>query len=469
MAFIHEHPDYKDYISYHDYHYHDVPTSAWSEFESLIDMAGGPERESLSRVVQKLATKVGFGSVADGNPYQWIPDVVRKLRIKVQKGGRFDLFMDCLALLSDEGEIGLFEINSFLSENDFGYRVVSALSGIVWEKVEDDPILFIKPEAVVSNKSQEKSLLGENNMNKKDRPTIFITHSSKDREYVLAFSKLLRNLRVPNDSIICTSDPRHKIPNGESAFVWLREQFLKNNLHMVFILSKNYYDSSICLNEMGAAWLVAKKSDVLLLSGFSFADFKNEGGCLDSNIQAGSIDSEDAMLKAWLNNLRDDVISEFFLEKPNDLDWEDYRDDFIREMRSVYSEKVNKKNEEESQASLPVVGEDDVGTIPVDSAFLLVYAAEEDGHIFKSQTLGSPARVYIQGKQFMLNDSLRESARWVEALDRLIIWGWVKQSDHKGEIYELTGTGYMKADWLKDVMQIDTNNSPLDELKEFDV
>ncbi len=115
-----------------------------------------------------------------------------------------------------------------------------------------------------------------------------------------------------------------------------------------------------------------------------------------------------------------------------------------------------------------VVGQDNVGNIPVDSAFLLVYAADGDGQILKINTLGSPTQVFTSNKQFMADNSKRESAKWIEALDRLIEWGWVKPIGYKGEIFELTGTGYSKADWLKDCMGIDTTKDPLDELKEFD-
>lgn len=116
----------------------------------------------------------------------------------------------------------------------------------------------------------------------------------------------------------------------------------------------------------------------------------------------------------------------------------------------------------------PVVGQDDIGSIPVDSAFLLVYAADGDGQIIKTQTLSSPPQIFASGKQFMADNSKREAARWVEALDRLIVWGWVKAVGYKGEIFELTGTGYSRADWLKDCMRIDTSKNPLDELKEFE-
>ena len=116
----------------------------------------------------------------------------------------------------------------------------------------------------------------------------------------------------------------------------------------------------------------------------------------------------------------------------------------------------------------PVVGQDDVGTIPVEAAFLLVYAADGDGQILKTRTLSSPTQISTSGKQFMADNSNRESARWVEALDRLVEWGWVKAVGYKGEVFELTGTGYCKADWLKAGMEIDTSKDPLDELKEFE-
>ena len=56
----------------------------------------------------------------------------------------------------------------------------------------------------------------------------------------------------------------------------------------------------------------------------------------------------------------------------------------------------------------------------------------------------------------------------IEALDRLIKWGWVRAVGYKGEIFELTSTGYSKADWLKEGMGIDTSKNPLDELKKFE-
>ena len=152
----------------------------------------------------------------------------------------------------------------------------------------------------------------------------------------------------------------------------------------------------------------------------------------------------------------------------NQLTWEKIptvTNDDINKLFQVENETLIIGNQEGDKS---VVGQDDVGNIPVESAFLLVYAADGDGQIMKIQTLSSPTQIFTSDKQFMADNSKRESARWIEALDRLIEWGWVKAVGYKGEIFELTRTGYSKADWLKDGMGIDTSKDPLDELKEFE-
>lgn len=116
-----------------------------------------------------------------------------------------------------------------------------------------------------------------------------------------------------------------------------------------------------------------------------------------------------------------------------------------------------------------VIGQDDVDNIPVDSAFLLVYAADGDGqNHLKTQTLSSPCSILHLVNSSWLTTQKRISLRWIEAFDWLIKWGWVKAVGYKGEIFELTKTGYSKADWLKAGMGIDTSKNPLDELKEFE-
>lgn len=190
------------------------------------------------------------------------------------------------------------------------------------------------------------------------------------------------------------------------------------------------------------------------------AEVRNKANSEFGEHQQKMLEDMKAMLLQFSNKLDNIENNKFTWEEIPTVTSED-----IGKLFRVENEALMIENSDEPKS---VVGQDNVGNIPVDSAFLLVYAAEGDGRIIKTQTLSSSTQIFTSGKHFMTDNSKRESARWIEALDRLIEWGWVKAVGYKGEIFELTGTGYSKADWLKDGMEIDTSKDPLDELKEFD-
>lgn len=193
------------------------------------------------------------------------------------------------------------------------------------------------------------------------------------------------------------------------------------------------------------------------------------------NEEADGRNKENAELGEQQQKMLDDI-KEMYVQigsrltdlENNQLTWEEIPTATKEDIDKLFRDEKETLTIDNSEKDRPVVGQDDVGNIPVESAFLLVYAADGDGQIMKIQTLSSHTEISTSGKQFMADNSRRESARWVEALDRLIEWGWVKAIGYKDEIFELTGTGYKKADWLKEGMGIDTSKEPLDELKEFE-
>ncbi len=294
---------------------------------------------------------------------------------------------------------------------------------------------------------------------------LFISHSSKDKKYMEALVEMLEDIGMPEGSFVCTSVPGYGIPGGAKIFDWLRDQFLNCDLRVMFALSHNYYRSAASLNEMGAAWVTKATDTLLLLPGFNYNDVE---GCVDPREVGISFEVDDTELKHRLNELKDTLISEHNLLPMTQAKWERHRDKFISTVREIAAAAEEENTPDEPNAHMPTVGRDDVGNIPVEPAFLLVYAAVGNGQILRIQILGAPPQVSAAGKQFMADLSHRESARWQEALDMLVNWGWVKPIGDKGEIYEVTGTGYKKADWLKDGMQINTDNEPLDELEKFE-
>lgn len=139
MSFLEDHPNYQSYKEPSGFYYDEVPSSAWTELESLIAEAGGPEREALARVVTEIATKVRAGNIESSFAYDNIPYVVSRLRRKAEDG-KFYLFMDSLALLCEDAELSIDALNEFLEDNRIGYVAVamSGLQGIVWEKIGDE-------------------------------------------------------------------------------------------------------------------------------------------------------------------------------------------------------------------------------------------------------------------------------------------------------------------------------------------
>ena len=141
---------------------------------------------------------------------------------------------------------------------------------------------------------------------------LFISHSSKDKEYMEALVEMLEDIGMPDGSFVCTSVPGHGIPGGSKIFDWLREQFLTCDLRVLFALSQNYYNSAASLNEMGAAWVTKASDTLLLLPGFSFSDIQ---GCVDPREMGISFGMEEAELKHRLNEFKDALISEHHLLK----------------------------------------------------------------------------------------------------------------------------------------------------------
>ena len=108
---------------------------------------------------------------------------------------------------------------------------------------------------------------------------VFISHSSKDRNIVERFvdNILQLGIGIGHEDIFCTSIEDMGIKNGED----IREH-IKNNVQSsdftVLMISKNYKESEICLNEMGAVWAANHRVKYYLLPG---VDFKEIGWLCD--------------------------------------------------------------------------------------------------------------------------------------------------------------------------------------------
>ena len=124
---------------------------------------------------------------------------------------------------------------------------------------------------------------------------IFISHSSKDKMIVDAFVTLLtRGAGIAQGDIFCTSIDGMKITNGEE----IRKHIQANVNYADFAIllaSKNYKESEICLNEMGAVWAMDKK-----VKAYVFPDLQEESvGWLINNKASEKLNNQTALASLY--------------------------------------------------------------------------------------------------------------------------------------------------------------------------
>ncbi|WP_194778594.1 toll/interleukin-1 receptor domain-containing protein [Pararhodonellum marinum] len=142
---------------------------------------------------------------------------------------------------------------------------------------------------------------------------IFISHSSKDNDYVKSFVEniLLLGLDIPSDRIFCSSMEGQGVKSGQYIPDRLKEEINKSSLALLFV-SKNYKSSEICLNEVGAAWATLKKESVIpmLLPNAEFSEL----GFLDLSRLGLKCYEREGILKL-IQDCKDELNPSFNLEK----------------------------------------------------------------------------------------------------------------------------------------------------------
>lgn len=143
---------------------------------------------------------------------------------------------------------------------------------------------FGKTSKVLSEKISTKQIMS--------KKRIFISHASKDKELVSKFvdSIILLGMGLESETIAYTSRDDTGVVPGENI-----PQFIQNNIAcadlVLLMISDNYKNSEVCLNEMGAAWALNKHIIQILLPNTSF----DKLGWLESLKKAIKIDCDESI------------------------------------------------------------------------------------------------------------------------------------------------------------------------------
>lgn len=219
----------------------------------------------------------------------------------------------------------------------YGFAVLNGLKEA--DYIHDLRILSARLQKELDALPQQQNHIEEEKRTRK----IFISHATKDKDYVGEIIKLLESLGLREDEIICSSIPPYCIPLDNNVYDWLVEEFQHSDLHVIYALSSTYYSRTACLNEMGAAWAMKQKWTGILLPGFGFGEID---GCIDPYQVSIKLDDPDIeTLRFRLGELKDNLIAEFGLRRISESLWEKKRNEFLKGISNVTAVRVKDSDE----------------------------------------------------------------------------------------------------------------------------
>lgn len=152
---------------------------------------------------------------------------------------------------------------------------------------------------------------------------IFISHSHKDVFYAKKIIKILEKIGVGSSKIFCSSVHGYGVPLGED-FLSEIKKWLGEDVIVIFLLSKKYYESPISLCEMGASWITAKKVIPILIPPLTFKDF---AGVFNHTIGLYINDIHGLTL------LKETIETLFDIRPIPVIHWEVFKDNLLKELK----------------------------------------------------------------------------------------------------------------------------------------
>lgn len=161
------------------------------------------------------------------------------------------------------------------------------------------------------------------------RNKLFISHASADKELADRLVDLIQlGTNLSNDLVLCTSLEGLGIPEGERNYIeYLRTELVNAKL-VLPLLTPAYFDSEMCLVELGGLWALDElETFPLLVKPIDYARLEK----LLGKVQSAKIDST-----AGLSRLHDRIVKLFGLSPKTDR-WEIKRTRFMDELDDVLS------------------------------------------------------------------------------------------------------------------------------------
>lgn len=263
---------------------------------------------------------------------------------------------------------------------------------------------------------------------------IFISHSSKDEKIIQQFRKdiLLAGCSLHANNIFCTLD-HSAIKTGED----FRKEIVRNMKECDFILlmiSNNYKESEVCLNEMGAAWTLDNKT----VLPFVLPDCRFEDMGFLYNVKQGAMITD----KTKLDELYRDICETYDIEQ----DWIHFN-----QISNEFIEIVNKQKSAAAKGTKAKETSKEIldSLSDFDNKRLLEWAKSEGGECWIEDSMDGT--FVMLGKAVYDISGGREKAEWEDFIERMLELGFAvydRPNSDGTPIYKLKKAAYVYVDKL---------------------
>jgi len=172
---------------------------------------------------------------------------------------------------------------------------------------------------------QSPSISEDVNADKKKCPLIFISHCGKQKAFVKALVELFESCGFSGDNMFCSSVPDFNIDEGEDIVDTLRKKFVDYNLYVIYVLSSEFFDSSYCMNEVGAAWVLQVANSIIETRDLDEAKID---GVISKTKNRISFKNDDDILYDKMIELRNKILVFVGLGDVSETNWRRYYDNF---------------------------------------------------------------------------------------------------------------------------------------------
>lgn len=221
-------------------------------------------REEKLRLLNKLLEKSESVTVEDSDhpAFKSWKNLVERTFVKVfgKSSTEYEHFSE---LLFYYRIIAFSPGDDFTSEHLQAFRrdfslLIDSIKQYIEDLEEEEPKTMLAPARPSGEPSASK---------------VFISHASSDAEIVEELIELLESVGLESTQIFCTSFEGYGIGLGENFLDAIKNE-LQGDVLVLFVLSKNFYGSPVCLCEMGASWVLSRNHVPILVPPLDYSDVK---------------------------------------------------------------------------------------------------------------------------------------------------------------------------------------------------